>query len=168
MLAGDALCWSPRVLTGQHRNLCGILPDVETGQEFSSVAARKSFHFIENRQSLAQITQQKINQKWHQGVSTVLRQRSAPSIKWSLMLSIRTWMVGRGCGGRSRSAVRCLWSASGTPPPHMDSQIDNTCSKDNTLGRHKDTQSSGKSNRTLVHCPTGREVLILLSEKRGN
>ena len=49
-----------------------------------------------------------------------------------------------------------------TPPPHMDSQIDNT------LGRHKDTQSSGKSNRTLVHCPTGREVLILLSEKRGN
>ena len=117
MLAGDALCWSPRVLTGQHRNLCGILPDVETGQEFSSVAARKSFHFIENRQSLAQITQQKINQKWHQGVSTVLRQRSAPSIKWSLMLSIRTWMVGRGCGGRSRSAVRCLWSASGTPPP---------------------------------------------------
>ena len=54
------------------------------------------------------------------------------------------------------------------PPPHMDSQIDNTCSKDNTLGWHKDTQSSGKSNRTLVHCPTGREVLILLSEKRGN
>lgn len=169
MLAGAALCPSPGVLTGQHRNLCGFLPDVETGQEFSSVAARKSFHFIENRQSLAQITQQNINQKWHQRVSTVLRQRSAPSIKWSLMFSIRTWMVGRGCGGRSRSAVRCLWSASGTPP-HMDSQIDQHLLQGRhslQAQRHKDFLS-GKSNRILVHCPTGSEVLILWSEKREN
>lgn len=30
------------------------------------------------------------------------------SRKGSLMFSIRTWMVGRGCGGRGRSAVRSL------------------------------------------------------------
>lgn len=48
VLGGDALRPSPAIFRGRHRNLLGLLAGVETGQEFSSVAAKKkSFYFIE-------------------------------------------------------------------------------------------------------------------------
>lgn len=60
MLGGDALSPSPAVLRGQQKTLFGLTADVETGQELSSVAAGKS-PLYQNRQSLAQITQQNTN-----------------------------------------------------------------------------------------------------------
>ena len=41
VLGGDAPRPPPAVFRGQHTNLLGLLADVETGQEFASVAAKK-------------------------------------------------------------------------------------------------------------------------------
>lgn len=100
VLGGDALRPSPAIFRGRHRNLLGLLAGVETGQEFSSVAAKKKKLLLyRTRHSLVQITQQNINYKWHQKVSMALRQWPVPRRKWSLMSSIGTRMVGGDGGG---------------------------------------------------------------------